>query len=97
MSENKWVCTACGESLKCELVACGDSVPNRCPWRNDSASWRAVRQTTTNSAMNAICRWADNGDGGWDTGCGEVWYFPDGGPKENRVMYCPYCGRQTAS
>ena len=32
-------------------------------------------------------------DGHWETGCGEAFNFFDGGPIENRMNYCPYCGK----
>ena len=33
-------------------------------------------------------------DGFWMTKCGETWEFTAGGVKENRISYCPYCGRR---
>lgn len=30
----------------------------------------------------------------WESTCGELWSFIDGGPKENRVSYCHNCGRK---
>jgi hypothetical protein len=30
----------------------------------------------------------------WDTGCGEAYCFIDGGPTENGVKYCPFCGSE---
>lgn len=41
------------------------------------------------------CTWTldDDYDGpSWDTACGEKFVFIDGGPMDNRVRYCPYCG-----
>ena len=34
----------------------------------------------------------DDDSGTWRSSCGELWSFFDGGPKENRVTYCPHCG-----
>jgi hypothetical protein len=28
----------------------------------------------------------------WNTSCGEAWTFITGGPKENGMKFCPYCG-----
>ena len=28
----------------------------------------------------------------WETSCGEAFYFVDGGPEDNGMKYCPYCG-----
>lgn len=39
------------------------------------------------------CRWRYDEDDFWGTGCGEAFVFMDGGPAENRVAFCPYCGR----
>ena len=32
----------------------------------------------------------------WDTCCGEVYCFIDGGPSENRMRFCPFCGKPIA-
>jgi hypothetical protein len=29
----------------------------------------------------------------WSTSCDNAWYFIDGTPEENRVKYCPFCGK----
>jgi len=40
------------------------------------------------------CTWTyDDMDDKWDSACGEAWQFVDGGPEENRVRYCHYCGK----
>lgn len=43
------------------------------------------------------CRWTPvmefDDDIAWDTGCDETFAFIDGGPTENRVKFCPYCGK----
>lgn len=49
----------------------------------------------------AICVWRtdvfknhDYADGLWETSCGEIFSFePWGTPSENKMRYCPYCGR----
>ena len=28
----------------------------------------------------------------WETACGEAFCFTDGGPSDNRMRFCPYCG-----
>lgn len=42
----------------------------------------------------AICNWYENSDGNWDTACGELFCFLDGGPVENGMRFCPYCGNK---
>ncbi len=45
-------------------------------------------------AERLTCKWSLNDDesGTWESSCGELWSFIDGGPKENRVTYCHHCG-----
>lgn len=42
------------------------------------------------------CQWFD-ADDYWVAACegeaGNLWCFDDGGPFENRMKHCPYCGR----
>lgn len=38
------------------------------------------------------CRWGEDEDGNWETCCAETFFFVDGGPTENRFLFCPYCG-----
>lgn len=44
--------------------------------------------------MSGECVWVmgDPEDLAWETSCGRMWQFIDGGPTENGVVYCPYCG-----
>ena len=41
------------------------------------------------------CEWRldDSDSGTWASGCGELWQFNDGGPKENSVRFCHGCGK----
>jgi len=41
------------------------------------------------------CEWHET-DYAWETGCGEAFVFIEGGPAENKMRYCPYCGRAIA-
>jgi len=45
------------------------------------------------------CEWKQSsGDDDFDrtfsTGCGGEWQFYDGGPAENGMKYCCYCGKK---
>ena len=41
----------------------------------------------------AECIWRDSeGDGNWDTSCGNLYFFVEGGPTENGQRFCGYCG-----
>jgi len=37
------------------------------------------------------CGWRE--DVGHESECGNAFIFNDGGPKDNRFRYCPYCGK----
>jgi hypothetical protein len=39
------------------------------------------------------CTWKYDPDGYWQTECGDQFCFSEGGPTENRVKFCHYCGR----
>lgn len=38
------------------------------------------------------CQWREDEDGNWETACGELFFFTEGGPAENGFLFCPYCG-----
>jgi hypothetical protein len=39
------------------------------------------------------CEWAEDEDGYWATECGHLFELVDGGPKDNGMAYCCYCGK----
>lgn len=39
------------------------------------------------------CAWMQDGEGNWWTDCGEGHTFIDGGPTENSMKFCCYCGK----
>lgn len=40
------------------------------------------------------CGWSqDEWSESWSAGCGCEWVFPDGGPAENGMKFCPSCGK----
>lgn len=43
--------------------------------------------------MQKICTWEEDEDGLWNTECNNVFEIIDGTPEENKMKYCPYCGR----
>ena len=47
------------------------------------------------------CTWAEQDDkdmpGTYESSCGEMWSFIEGGLKENRVTYCHHCGGKVVS
>lgn len=43
------------------------------------------------------CGWThDEWSESWSAGCGAEWIFPDGGPDENDMKFCPSCGKPVA-
>lgn len=42
------------------------------------------------------CAWTHDGEGIYDSACGETFQFNAGGPTENSVKFCPYCGKRLA-
>lgn len=66
-----------------------------------------IRQLAANQTQNAqqnipeiipdSCTWTfSNYDDHWSGTCGVEWIFPDGGPEENGVKFCPKCGKSVA-
>ncbi len=59
--------------------------------------WMAKRGQGINKSQTeekpGSCCWTDDGDGLWETECGEAFVFTDGGPAENKAKFCPYCGK----
>ncbi|MBR8423861.1 hypothetical protein [Burkholderia cenocepacia] len=54
------------------------------------AGWQAARRTTPDRECEWKCDDIDNGI--WESSCGESWSFIDGGPIENRMLFCHRCG-----
>ena len=44
----------------------------------------------------AVCAWVldDEDNNTWATTCGNMYVFMEGGPVENDMRYCPYCGKR---
>ena len=44
-----------------------------------------------------VCQWTSTDDedmpGTYDTSCGEIWSFVEGGPVENNYRFCHGCGK----
>jgi hypothetical protein len=38
------------------------------------------------------CVWTDDGEGNWDTGCGERYIILEGTPTQNDMRFCAFCG-----
>ncbi len=44
-------------------------------------------------AIGPVCRWTEDHDGNWETGCEEMFLVNEGAPKENGMVFCCYCGK----
>lgn len=50
----------------------------------------AARRTTPDRGCEWKCDDVDNGT--WESCCGEIWTFTEGGPIENGMLFCHRCG-----
>jgi hypothetical protein len=51
------------------------------------------------SDAQKICTWKHDHDyeyDSWESGCGNLFVFNDGGPVDNGFAFCPYCGSELA-
>jgi hypothetical protein len=39
------------------------------------------------------CSWSIDAEGTWSGTCGAEWCFNDGGPDDNKMRFCPECGK----
>ena len=41
------------------------------------------------------CAWTcEEMDDFWNTSCEKAWCFMEGTPKQNRMKFCPFCGKE---
>lgn len=80
-----------------------DSDEEATRWRRMAAVEQELRELVKHSApapdereiAAPTCEWFtdDEWDGdNWESECGASWTFPDGGPAENAMKFCPECG-----
>lgn len=55
--------------------------------------WDALLADHLGDANNKVCIWTENKDGQYETACGQMHEFFDGGPKDNHLQFCGYCGK----
>ena len=48
--------------------------------------------TDEKQADTANCHWHQDDEGNWETGCNELFIIPEGGPNDNGMKFCCYCG-----
>jgi hypothetical protein len=59
-------------------------------WRASREALESARRTTPDRECEWKCDDIDSGT--WESCCGEIWTFTDGGPVENRMLFCHRCG-----
>jgi hypothetical protein len=85
----------------------GATICDLCGEYQDAAGHQPVVFTTTTPdagkqsitwipSVQSFCTWHEDSDGNWDTGCGQKWILNDGTPIENKMMFCPCCGKRLA-
>ena len=60
--------------------------------------WTAAQAISAEPAVQDVCEWHfdDEYEVVWESSCGELWSFIDGGPAENSVRFCQGCGKPVA-
>ena len=65
-----------------------------------SLSSQAERGKKDGAALGKVygeCEWSIDDDDQcgdrWQASCGADWVFPEGGPAENKMKFCPECGK----
>jgi len=62
------------------------------------AYWEQVRKQMSGVTLlpvkPEVCEWREDEDGQWFAECGAAWAFPEGCPVENRMIFCPCCGKK---
>jgi hypothetical protein len=54
----------------------------------------ADSKTTDGNPETTACKWEQDVDGDWDTGCGHRFVIIEGMPSDNDMLFCCYCGKQ---
>lgn len=60
------------------------------------AVYAALDRICPEGGQPTACTWAEDEDGPWKTDCGHAFELNDGGPSENQMRFCCYCGRPLA-
>ena len=84
-----------------------ERVASMAEYLGNFAAAAIIRQLAANQPQDAqqnipeiipeSCTWTfSKYDEHWTGTCGVEWIFPDGGPEENGVKFCPKCGKSVA-
>ncbi len=63
------------------------------------AAVTAIRALDLPAIVAAVpsCTWTEDSDGTWNTKCGEMFQFNEGGPEENNFKFCHGCGKKVSA
>jgi predicted RNA-binding Zn-ribbon protein involved in translation (DUF1610 family) len=100
MSTYENTCPDCGDTYITEAWE-----PTKCPFCEVAEYQRTeplklaernglLRELAEYQSRDGTCDWAENQDGAYETSCGEIFEFTNGGPKDNKFTHCPYCGKE---
>lgn len=57
-----------------------------------------LRHALATHTLDTRCHWRhDEPFAYWESSCGNTFQFIDGGPADNDMTYCPYCGQPIAN
>lgn len=62
-------------------------------WINNQLGGRFEMVESVQWSRDATCTWTQDGDGIWQTSCGEGFVFDCDGPTGNKLKFCCYCGK----
>ena len=85
-------CPFCGT----KIIQIGATPSHVCGNEDCEMSSIPLRITTWEKRYVNQCKWVEtvdfDGEVSWDTECGQKFCFIDGGPKDNNMNFCCYCG-----
>lgn len=62
-------------------------------WMTVADHERALAEAERRLAQRAVpCEWKEDSEGQWETACGQLFYFNEGGVEENNFHFCHGCG-----
>ena len=63
---------------------------------NNEHVWklRDLAQAKLMAEREATCTWTEDNEGVYNSACGEAFEFNEGGPEENNMLFCCYCGKK---
>jgi hypothetical protein len=84
----------CGNWIEKGTLTKEEQAREEHPKELTEAEWKTLKKK-----VEGVCLWDLDTldfevDGYYRTSCGNLPHFEEGGPKENGIKYCPYCGKE---